>query len=316
MKTYLPLVLFLGLGTFVSLPAAEVRFDNSNNKEVKVFLDGEHFTTYLYRYGQKPIFWPIYGPDHTAMTREYPMRDPNAKKFPFDSFDHIHHRSLWFTHGSVNGVDFWSEFSGSGFILHRKFVKLEAPVMVTRNDWMDRDENIVLEDERTMTFGADAQGRWIDFEICLMATRGEVKFGDTKEGSFGLRVPGVLDVDKKQGGKIVNAEGLVNADAWGKQSAWVDYHGTLNGKPAGIAIMNHPTSARFPTYWHVRTYGLFAANPFGVRDFTGDESQNGTLLLKKGESVTFKYRVYFHRGDQTSGNVAENFQQYAGKIDN
>ena len=315
MRHFLILSSFLALFLFALAPvlsAAEVQFEDSG-VSVKVLIDGKHFTTYQYAYGVKPIFWPVFSPDGKGLTRDYPMKDPNPKKFPFDSYDHIHQRSVWFTHGNVNGIDFWSEFPGQncGVILHTEFLKKEAPTFVTRDLWMQRPDRIILTDERTFTFGGDAHGNWIDVEIKLIATHGDVKFGDTKEGTMGVRVPGVLEVQKQQGGKIINAEGLTDDAAWGKRSAWVDYTGVIDGKNCGIAMMNHPTSERFPTYWHVRTYGLFAANPFGVHDFTGDASQDGSLTIKNGESVTFKYRLYFHSGNTDEAEVKKNFDEYS-----
>ena len=309
LSSFLALFL-LSLGSVLS--AAEVQFEDSG-ASVKILIDGKHFTTYQYAYGVKPIFWPVFSPDGKGLTRDYPMKDPNPKKFPFDSYDHIHQRSVWFTHGNVNGIDFWSEFPGQncGVILHTEFLKKEAPTFVTRDLWMQRPDRIILTDERTFTFGGDAHGNWIDVEIKLIATHGDVKFGDTKEGTMGVRVPGVLEVQKQQGGKIINAEGLTDDAAWGKRSAWVDYSGVIDGKNCGIAMMNHPTSERFPTYWHVRTYGLFAANPFGVHDFTGDASQDGSLTIKNGESVTFKYRLYFHSGNTDEAEVKKNFDEYS-----
>src|SRR6185295_7073001 len=136
----------------------------------------------------------------------------------------------------------------------------------------------------------------------------EVVFGDTKEGSFGVRMASSIRVDSKQGGEIVNSDGLTNQAAWGKPAAWVDYHGPVDGETWGIAILNHPSSFRYPTYWHVRTYGLFAANPFGIHDFTG--STDGSFTLAAGKSIELKYRVLLHKGDEKSGNVAEAFATY------
>lgn len=315
MRHFLILSSFLALSLFALVPvlsAAEVQFEDSG-ASVKILIDGKHFTTYQYTYGVKPIFWPVYSPDGKGLTRDYPMKDPKPNQFPFDSYDHIHQRSVWFTHGDVNGIDFWSEWPGKncGVILQTEFLKKEAPTFVTRNLWMQRPDRIILTDERTFTFGGDAHGNWIDVEIKLIATHGDVKFGDTKEGTMGIRVPGILEVQKKQGGKIVNAEGLTDDAAWGKRSPWVDYTGVIDGKNYGIAMMNHPTSERFPTYWHVRTYGLFAANPFGVHDFTGDANQDGSLTIKNGESVTFKYRLYFHSGNTDEAEVKKNFDEYS-----
>src|SRR6185295_2116583 len=117
----------------------------------------------------------------------------------------------------------------------------------------------------------------------------EVVFGDTKEGSFGVRMASSIRVDSKQGGEIVNSDGLTNQAAWGKPAAWVDYHGPVDGQQVGLAILNHPSSFRYPTYWHVRTYGLFAANPFGLHDFTG--SAQAAYVLPANQSFTLRYRV-------------------------
>jgi hypothetical protein len=155
--------------------------------------------------------------------------------------------------------------------------------------------------------------RWIDFDITQTDSEGSVKFGDTKEGNFAQRVADSIRVEAKKGGKIVNSEGQVDAAAWGKQAAWVDYHGPIDGQTVGIAIFNHPSSFRFPTYWHVRTYGLFAANPFGVRDFTGDKTKDGSYVLLKGDSITLRYRVFLHKGDEKTGKVAENYALYAAE---
>ena len=126
----------------------------------------------------------------------------------------------------------------------------------------------------------------IDFEIEIHATDGDVTFHDTKEGMFGLRVASSMDVAKKTGGRITNAEGLTDDKAWGQASPWVDYVGPVQGKTLGIAILNHPQSFRYPTTWHVRTYGLFAANPFGWHDF--GRSEKGDYTLPAGQKVRFR----------------------------
>ena len=279
---------------------------------VAVKIDGKLFTKYLIKVGTKPILWPIIGPTGKEMTRAWPMREGN----PDEKTDHVHQKSFWFTHGNVNGISFWDENKGHGDIVHREFVKVEGgakPVIVTRNDWLGPDGKRVCSDERTMRFGVDAEARWIDFEATVTASDGPVKFGDTKEGAFGVRVAGTVNVDKKLGGKIINDGGKTDADAWGKPAAWVDYFGPVEGEQLGIAILNHPTSFRYPTHWHVRTYGLFAANPFGLHDFYNSKDKDGSHTLQPGESFTLKYRVIFHKGDQEKGRIADRFAEYAGR---
>lgn len=297
----------------LSVTASAEQFTVEKTQDgVTVLLNGQVFTRYLTKSGAKPVLYPLIGPGGAAMTRAYPLEEGK----PGERTDHVHQRSFWFTHDKVNGVGFWNENENHGDIEHREFVKVEGgdqATIVTRNDWLGPDGKKIFEDERRLTFGAEGEKRWIDFDITLKATEGEVTFGDTKEGTFGIRVAETMKVDAKMGGKIVNSEGQTDGAAWGKRASWVDYHGPVDGKTVGIAVMNHPSSFRFPTYWHVRTYGLFAANPFGVRDFTGDKQQDGSHTLQKGETLTLRYRVLLHPGDEKEGQVAQEYAKYAGQ---
>ena len=119
----------------------------------------------------------------------------------------------------------------------------------------------------------------------------------------------------KAGGTIVNSDGLTDGAAWGKPAAWVDYHGPVDGEKLGVAILNHPTSLRYPTHWHVRTYGLFAANPFGKAQFEKlDDKTAGDFKIAPGKSVTFRYRFYFHAGDTEQAKVADHYREYTPKV--
>jgi hypothetical protein len=302
----LPLV---ALGFSLSAVAAEIAVEKTDSGVV-VKVGDQPFTTYVFQSKVKPILWPIVGPTGKEMTRAWPMREGN----PDEKTDHPHQRSFWFTHGEVNGIDFWAETAKvQGRIEHKELVKAEGGkvgTVVTRNAWLGPDGAKVLADERTLRFGADETTRWIDFDITLTAAADEVDFGDTKEGSFGLRIAESMRTDRKMGGKIITSEGLEDEKAWGKPASWVDYHGPVQGETLGIAILNHPSSFRYPTGWHVRTYGLFAANPFGEGDFRGEKVES-SYKLKKGESLTLRYRVIFHQGNEKEGKIAEAFAKYA-----
>jgi methane monooxygenase PmoA-like len=293
-----------------------------NEHGVTVKLDGKLFTAYVIDNGPKPILWPIIGPTGAEMTRAYPM-----KNVPGERQDHPHHRSLWFTHMVVNGVNFWGEaasYKGKspelkklGKTEHAEFTKVavehDRPIISTRNRWVGPDGALVLEDERTVRCFTEGESRVIDFDIVLLATQGPVTFGDNKDGVFGIRIPTSMDVDSKQGGQIVNSEGQVDKDAWGKAARWCDYHGPVEGQTVGIAVLNHPSSFRYPTPWHVRTYGLFAANCFGLHDFNPQPGVDGTYTLPKGERLPFRYRVILHRGDQESAGIESAFERYAAE---
>jgi hypothetical protein len=284
-----------------------------DDEGITVQVDGQLFTRYLFHSGAKPVLWPVIGPTGKEMTRAYPLRDAGPK----EKKDHIHQRSFWFTHGDVNGTSFWHEMDRHGTIVHSELIRAEAAkdraVLVTRNAWVDADGKRLCEDVRTITFMAQDDRRIIDFHVVVQAGDEAVRFGDTKEGSFGVRVAGSMDVDRKEGGRIVNSEGLEDAAAWGKRAAWVDYSGPVDDETLGVAILNHPSSFRFPSYWHVRTYGLFAANPFGVRDFLGDKNADGAHELKPGESFTLAYRVILHQGSAEEAGIAADFAKYAAE---
>jgi len=278
---------------------------------VSVKCDGKLWANYIADGEFKPYVWPIIGPTDQPVTREWPMGEGAGEKH-----DHPHQKSMWFTHGNVNGVDFWSEGADRGRIVHRKFLTVsggEKAVIVTQNDWLSADGTKILEDVRKLVFSRLNEHRVIDFNIRLTATADSVTFGDTKEGTFGLRVAESMAVDAKKGGRIVNSEGQTDAEAWGKKAKWVDYSGPVGDQIVGIAVLNHPSSFRFPTYWHVRTYGLFAANPFGWHDFVGRSDVSGAYTLGKGQSITFGYRVILHKGRAEEAKIAEAFEQYAAQ---
>jgi hypothetical protein len=299
----------------MGLPAAiaEVAVKKSGDGAV-VTIDGQPFATYIIKSGHQPITWPIFGPEGQAMTRQYPM----GAIRPGEEQDHPHHRSLWFNHGLVNGTDFWKEPEAGkpdGQIVHREFAELKSgdtATIVTMNDWTS-DGKKVAEDERTIKFGADEHGRWIDFAVELKASDGDLLLGDTKEGTFGVRVPGTMDVEAKEGGRILNSRGQTNEAAWGRAAEWVDYHGVVEGKPAGVTILDMPDSFRHPGKWHVRTYGLFAANPLGQSEFPkSDDPAQGDKKLAKGESLRFHYRVLFYGGEKSAEELGEIYEEYAG----
>jgi hypothetical protein len=279
-----------------------------NGPNIAIELDGRLFSEYRTDVGAKPFLYPLIGPTASSYTRAYPM-----ETLASEDRDHPHQRSFWFTHGKVNGIDFWSEQEVHGAIKEtaRKSI-VSGPTLgrlCTSDDWIGPDGRKVCADERVLTFYKLRNARVIDFEIVLKATSGPVTFGDTKEGMFGLRVASSMDVDRKRGGRIINAEGLVDGQAWGKESPWVDYSGPVDGKTVGIAILNHPRSFRYPTTWHVRTYGLFAANPFGWHDF--GLSKPGDYTLPAGNKLWFGYRVILHEGDASSARIADAFDRYS-----
>jgi hypothetical protein len=310
-------VLF-GLGALAAATAcaADVSLKTLDGT-VRVEIGGELFTEYVYQGYAKPILYPIIGPGGIGMTRNFPMKETKG-----EAKDHPHQKSLWYTHGSVNGVDFWAEGSKAGTICQDKLVGASVEggkaSIKTENTWKGPTGTIVCTDARTVTCFAIPGGRAIDFEITLRASAGDLLLGDTKEGTMGIRTNPALRLrnDERQGvttanGKAVNSEGLRDGAIWGKRAAWVDYWATIDGKVVGIAIFDCPANPRHPTWWHARDYGLIAANPFGISDFEKKPKGTGNLTIPAGSSMTWRYRFIFHEGDAEQAKVATLYKDYA-----
>lgn len=310
------------LGFMASTAIADVTVQPSERGEV-VKIDGQPFAEYLTLSGHEPALWPVIGPTGQPMTRSFPA----GPRILGETDDHPHHHSIWFAHGNVNGIDFWTDRSASpdkkdNQIVHRGYVdppgRQPADRIISRNDWVS-DGKKICEDERTVVFGKRENGdRWIDYRVKLTASEGDITLGDTKEGTFGVRVADSLSVDAKIGGRIVNSRGEVNEAAWGKPAEWVDNSGPVAGETVGIAIFSHPSSFRPTCRWHARVYGLLAANPFGEREFLAEGRRRqqpqpplqGAHTLAKGDSLSFRYRVLLHRGDAEQARVADAYREF------
>jgi hypothetical protein len=287
------------------LPA--VRIEKVEGEDaVEVHIRDRHFTTYHYaKTQQKPFLWPVVGPGGEHITRDWPMGEKALTE------DHPHHVSGWTAHGDVNGYDFWHKDP-------------QVPVNVTwgsgdaygwirsENVWTGLDGKEVVKETREYRFYAsDPRARLFDVTVTFEAAYGEVVFGDTKEGGIvALRVNDAIT--EKAGGSVVNsAGGKGSGECWGKPAAWVDFSGELpESGMAGVAVFDSPENPGHPTTWHARDYGLLAANCFGLSDFLG-EGNDGSRTLAAGNTMTFRYRVYVHKGDTKQARVADRHADFA-----
>ena len=290
-------------------PKGGVSIEESADK-LTVNLDGKLFTEYRFKEQFRPFFYPVIGPTGVPVIRHWPIKDIN----PDEAKDHPHHKSLWFTHGAVNGVDFWSDNKGK--IVHDKFLEVSSGpkvgVIKSQNKWVAPDGTTTCTDTRTHRFCNTPDGPMMDFEVTIHASNGDLVFGDTKEGSMAIRLAPTMQMKGKVGkGHIINSEDQTDGKTWGKRATWCDYYGPVKGEVVGVAIFDHPDNPRHPTWWHVRDYGLFAVNPFGIHDFENKPAGTGDLVIPAGQSVTFKYRFFFHKGDEKQGKVAEHYRDYA-----
>lgn len=244
----------------------------------------------------KNFFWPLMG-HGVNILRGWPM-EPK----PGEPADHPHHTGMYFAFGEVNGKEYWSQLP----IQSKSFEKDAGPAFASiraQNAWgEDLDES---DDVRIMTDGNDVV---VDWTITLTASHGPATFAkdlkQAKEGAFVCRLAKELSLAKGDAPDMILDSKGNKGEKLARENAapWVDYTGEVEGRKVGIAIMNHPSSWRYPSDWHVRAYGLFAANPWIIK---------GENTLQKGESLTLKWRVYVHEGDAAKGKVADVFAGYA-----
>jgi hypothetical protein len=281
--------------------------------KIDIDLEGQPFTTFHYGGGEagKPYLAPLRSPSGKIVTRHFPM-----EKVEGESHDHLHHWGLWFAYDDVNGIKFWENHPSykapnKGVIVVQS-AELKAAAgsksIKASMDWNGPDGKTILHEDRLMTFSSKPGLRVIDFDITLHAPE-KVVFGDTKEGAFAIRMADALT--EKRGGSMVNAEGAEGMkNVWGKRSNWVDCFGTMDGEQIGIAMFDHPSNPRHPTYWHARDYGLFALDPFGQHAF--DESQpESHWTVEAGGSLHFRWRVVIHNGDPAGAHIADLYKAYA-----
>jgi hypothetical protein len=291
---------------------AQVKIVPHGVEKVSIEIDGKPFTEFwIGPETRKPYLHPLRAASGVMVTRGYPMNP----EVPGEAHDHPHHRGLWFTHGNVNGYDFWANEDsqkgankGKGIVALRQLGKIssgrKSGTLEASFNWKIPDGQILLIEDRKMTFYSDPAPRTIDFDISLSPQQ-QVTFGDTKEGMFAMRLAAALEEEQPKGiaqpkrtGSMVNAQGKRGEkNVWGKRSEWVDYSGVIEGQPVGIAIFDHPSNPRYPTYWHARAYGLFATNIFGVHDFENDKNRDGSLTIRPGQPLRFRFRVVIHPGD-------------------
>ena len=327
-----------------SLNGQAVQFArNDAEQKVDVLIGGKHFTSYIYPEAlKKPVLYPIKTVNGTLITRGYPLENR-----PFERTDHPHHVGLWLNYGDVNGLDFWNNSNTIaedkkeryGSILHRDIVLMEdgdsqGKLAVTA-DWLDNQGDILLKEETTYLFEGLEDRRIIDRITTLTAKDDEVSFKDNKEGMLGMRMARELEHPSDKAEKYTDAQGrltdsptvnnkgvsglykgsngISGEGVWGTRAEWMTLSGEIKGEKITVAIFDHPQNVGYPTYWHARGYGLFAANPLGQKALSGGKEELN-FHLKAGESITFKYRIIVYSDGQVKDvQVDKDFKAFSAR---
>lgn len=330
--------------TFSQKKKTGFRFiDHIDKKQIDLEYNGKVMTSYCYYDSlMKPVLFPLNTVSGVTVTRGFPL-EPR----PGERVDHPHHTGMWLNYESVNGLDFWNNStaipynlrSKYGSIIHDGLVKTEynekrAFLEVTAR-WVNKNGDVLLRETTRYTFSINETDFIIDRVTTLNAVV-DVSFKDIKDGFFGIRVARELEhpsteaqtfldsngnptrvpvVDNKGvTGEYLSSEGLKGNDVWGTRGRWVRLKGRKNGRQVSITIFDHPKNVGYPTYWHARGYGLFAANPLGQEIFSkGKEKLN--FSIRAGESATFRYRVLLHDGELLNDDEINKLAKQFSKLD-
>jgi hypothetical protein len=307
------------------------------DRRVDVLVDGKPFTSYIWPTTlKKPVLYPLRTASGTVVTRGYPL-EPR----PGERVDHPHHAGLWFNYGNVNGLDFWNNSTAikaadapkMGTILHRSVNSTtsgagEGTLEVT-TEWVDAQNKPLLRESTRFVFRARNDVRSVDRITTLTALDQPVSFTDDKEGVIGMRVARQLEQPSTKPEKFTDASGRPTAVAmldntgvtgkylssegeegdavWGTRGRWTTLSGTMNGEPIRIAMFDHPTNVGYPTYWHARGYGLFAANPLGQKALSNGKDVLD-FKLQPGQSTTFRHQVLIMNGPAATQNIEPYYQ--------
>jgi hypothetical protein len=304
----------------------EVRLVKAENENrVDVFIGQGLFTSFLYPDSlEKPVLFPIYDAGNTIVTRGFPLNPRRG-----EPTDHPHHVGLWLTYENVNGLDFWNNSyaiptekkSSYGWIKTDRILELSSGrtgILRYHANWVDQKNQVLLEETTRYEFSGNTQERIIDRITDLQAVT-DILFADAKDGLLGLRlthelqIPGLYDQqftdskgnitivkrDSIANGNYLTSEGKQGDSAWSTRADWCKVFGKIRNDSVSITIFDHPGNPDYPTFWHARGYGLFAANPLGEKVFTNGKSAFN-LKLKKGSTVRFRYHILIQNGKTTA----------------
>jgi hypothetical protein len=316
------------LGTWLQsaqgAPAPEVKLvTHADQHQVEVLVDGKPFTTYRWEADlKKPLLYPLRTEAGGVITRGFPL-DPR----PGDPTDHPHHIGFWLNYGNVAGLDFWNNSvkakntANMGTVVHKSIRTARGGrghgELAITADWTAPDGKALLREDTELTFSAGPGRRAIDRDTTLTAVNGAVDLPDDKEGVVGLRVAHILEHPTEKNptgtGHYRTSEGVEGEAVWGTRGRWCMLTGKLeDGSPVTVALLDHPGNPGFPTYWHARPWGLFAANPLGQKALSkGKDTLN--FSIPKGGKARFDYRLVILSHQATPEEMEAEYKAFAGE---
>jgi hypothetical protein len=231
----------------------------------------------------RPFFFPLVGPSGRSLTR---MGHPAAP-------DHDHHRSLWWGHRDVAGVNFWEERGGAQQLRQDGWVHYqdgaEEAAMAVRLGWYDAHKVRLIQQELiAVCRPLEGKETWLEIQTRFTPALDELKLGKTNFGFLGLRVAAGMS-ELYGGGRLTGSKGgRGEKELFGKPADWMDYSGPVVGERwEGVTFFDHPGNPGSPVSWHVRGDGWMSP-AFNLRD---------GYLLKKKSPLVLRYALHLHAGE-------------------
>ena len=335
-------VIFFSSQSFAQKKETVQVIKSPTENKIDILIGEKSFTSFLYPDSlEKPVLYPVHAANETIVTRGFPLNTQ-----PGDPTDHPHHIGIWFTYENVNGLDFWNNSYAIpkekkhlyGWIRTDKILETsggEKGIISYHANWTDQQKNVLLEETTRLEFSG-TEGRRIIDRTTVLTVDTVVNFNDAKDGMYGMRLAHALQIpenkdkeykddkgnvtivkgttDSIANGNYLTSEGKAGNDAWSTRGKWCKVYGKMGSDSISITIIDHPQNPNYPTFWHARGYGLFAANPLGEKIFTNGKSSKN-LQLRKGESVTFRFRIVIDDGTNTTSikelsELADEFAKY------
>lgn len=249
-----------------------------------------------------PFFYPLLGPSGQSLTR---MGHPGAE-------NHDHHRSVWFAHYKVLGIDFWS-MDMPGFIRQLNWYEYRDAAdecgMAVNLGWFDgHDPQPLLTQELVVFLHPLEEGEYtLDLQSTFRPTAAELEFQQTNFGFLAVRVAKSIAAHFGAGQLTGSSGEQGEPKLFGQAHPWMDYSGpvavpegagAVQVRTEGITYFDHPSNPHYPAKWHVREDGWMGAS--ACRD--------QPLITRREDPLKLRYMLHVHRGE-VNAQRADQLQQ-------
>jgi hypothetical protein len=243
----------------------------------------------------RPYVHPLRAPDGEGVLTEYSPEH------------HKHQTGLFVGFVKLNGRDFFHN-RGNEFFKKRTTAsstmknnnRFQSAHFSMDYQLLDKSGEGLLREQQNWSWMPVGEHVRLDLRLVLESEQ-DVTLGKYDYGGLFLRMPW----KQKTGGKAVNSEGDENAKAEGKAAKWVDVGMPIEGRKdwGHVAILDHKDNPRHPVLWRVD--GQLGVGPALTR--------SGDYKLKKGDTLTLKYRLVVYTGELDKQLIEKAWKEFTDK---